>query len=63
LVKALVVETDGGRYHRTPTQQARDRAKDQWLTIQGLTVLRFTHAQVFYEPESVSATLEAVAGY
>ncbi len=45
----LVVETDGLRYHRTPTQQARDRRRDQELTAGGLTVLRFTHAQVRLE--------------
>lgn len=33
----LVVETDGLRYHRTPTQQARDRRRDQALTAAGLT--------------------------
>lgn len=42
----LVVETDGLRYHRTPAQQARDRRRDQALTAAGLTVLRFTFAQV-----------------
>jgi very-short-patch-repair endonuclease len=59
----LVVETDGGRFHRTAAQQTQDRKKDQWLTAQGLTVLRFTHAQIAHEPEHVADTLEAVAGY
>jgi very-short-patch-repair endonuclease len=57
----LVVETDGLRYHRTPAQQARDRIRDQRHTAGGLTALRFTHAQVAYEPEHVVATLRAVA--
>ena len=57
----LVVETDGLRYHRTPAQQARDRVRDQAHTAAGLTPLRFTHAQVTYEPELVRATLAAVA--
>jgi very-short-patch-repair endonuclease len=56
----LVVETDGLRYHRTPGQQARDRLRDQAHTAAGLTQLRFTHAQVRYEPEQVQATLVAV---
>jgi very-short-patch-repair endonuclease len=57
----LVVETDGLRYHRTPAQQAADRLRDQAHTAAGLTPLRFTHAQVWYEPENVRATLAAVA--
>jgi very-short-patch-repair endonuclease len=57
----LVVETDGLRYHRTPGQQARDRIRDQTHAAAGLTVLRFTHAQVAYEGAYVRATLAAVA--
>lgn len=57
----LVVETDGLRYHRTPAQQARDRLRDQAHTTAGLTPLRFTHAQVRYEPRYVRSTLLAVA--
>jgi hypothetical protein len=57
----LVVETDGLRYHRTPSQQARDRLRDQAHTAAGLTPLRFTYAQVRYEPGYVRATLVRVA--
>jgi very-short-patch-repair endonuclease len=57
----LIVETDGLRYHRTPAQQARDRLRDQAHSAMGLTPLRFTHAQVRFEPDHVAATLSAVA--
>jgi very-short-patch-repair endonuclease len=57
----LIVETDGLRYHRTAAQQARDRVRDQRLVAAGFTVLRFTHAQVAFEPGAVIATLRAVA--
>jgi very-short-patch-repair endonuclease len=57
----LVVETDGLRYHRTPTQQARDRLRDQAHTAAGLAHLRFTHGQVRHEPAHVRQTLEAAA--
>jgi very-short-patch-repair endonuclease len=57
----LVVEADSLRYHRTPGQQKRDRERDQAHTAVGLTPLRFTHAQVRYEPKHVEATLIAVA--
>lgn len=58
---ALVVETDGLRYHRTPAQQARDRLRDQTHTAAGMTPLRFTHAQVRFEAAYVRRTLLAVA--
>jgi|tagenome__1003787_1003787.scaffolds.fasta_scaffold20719792_2 hypothetical protein len=57
----LVVETDGLRYHRTPAQQARDTLRDQKHAVAELTPLRFTHAQVAYEPDHVEAILRAVA--
>jgi very-short-patch-repair endonuclease len=57
----LVVETDGLRYHRTPTQQSRDRVRDQAHAVAGMVVLRFTHAQVRFEPNEVVSTLRAVA--
>lgn len=57
----LVVETDGLRYHRTPAQQAKDRLRDQAHAAAGLTPLRFTRAQVRFEPDRVRSVLEAVA--
>jgi very-short-patch-repair endonuclease len=56
----LIVETDGLRYHRTPAQQTRDRRRDQVHAATGLTPLRFTHAQVRYEPAHVVRMLAAV---
>jgi very-short-patch-repair endonuclease len=57
----LVVETDGLKYHRTPAQQAVDRRRARALVAAGLTVLRFTHAQIAYEPDYVQATPAAGA--
>jgi len=57
----LVVETDGLRYHSTPAQQGRDRRRDQAHVRAGLTPLRFTHAQVRFEPAYVRVTLAEVA--
>ena len=56
----LVVETDGLRYHRTATQQARDTVRDNAHRAAGLVPVRFTHAQVRYEPEYVEEILAAV---
>ena len=57
----LVVETDGGTYHRTPAQQTADRRRDQAPTAAGLTPLRFTHSQIRWEPGYVVAMLATVA--
>jgi very-short-patch-repair endonuclease len=56
----LVVETDGLRYHRTPAQQAKDHARDRAHAAAGLTSLRFSHADVTFEPTLVETTLTAV---
>jgi len=53
----LVVETDGLRYHRTAAQQTRALVRDQAHFDSGLTPLRFSHAQVEYEPEIVQRSL------
>jgi very-short-patch-repair endonuclease len=57
----LVVETDGLTYHRTPAQQATDRVRDQVHAASELTPLRFTRAQVKFEPAHVESILAAVA--
>lgn len=56
----LVVETDGLRYHRTPAQQKKDRLRDQAHAAAGLTALRFTAAQVRYEPGRLKKILTDV---
>jgi very-short-patch-repair endonuclease len=55
-----VVETDGLRYHRTPAQQARDRLRDQTYLAAGMTPLRFTHAQLRFDPDHVQRILASV---
>jgi hypothetical protein len=57
----LVVETDGLRYHRTPSEQARDRLRDQTHTAASLTPLRFTHYQMAHEREHVRQVLARTA--
>ena len=57
----LVVETDGLRYHRTPSEQARDRLRDQAHVAAAMTALRFTHWQVRYDPTHVEHTLREAA--
>jgi very-short-patch-repair endonuclease len=57
----LVVETDGWRYHRTPSAQARDALRDQTHTAAALTPLRFSHYQVKYEPRHVRDVLSRTA--
>jgi hypothetical protein len=58
----LIVETDGLRYHRTPSAQARDALRDRTHVIAGMSPLRFTHYEIRYEPRKVRTALrEAVA--
>lgn len=57
----LVVETDGWRYHRTPSAQTRAALRDQTHTAAGLTPLRFSHYQVKYEPAHVKDILTRTA--
>jgi very-short-patch-repair endonuclease len=53
----LVVETDGWRYHRTPSAQTRDALRFQVHTAHGLTPLRFSHYQIKYQPRHVEDIL------
>jgi very-short-patch-repair endonuclease/predicted transcriptional regulator of viral defense system len=57
----LVVETDGLRYHRTPSTQARDVQRDRAHTLAGMTPLRFTHYEIKYERPKVAAELSRIA--
>lgn len=53
----LVVEADGLRYHRTPARQSADMRRDHAHVSAGRTTLRFSHAQVRYEPAYVGRVL------
>ena len=53
----LVVETDGLRYHRTPSSQAQDARRDRTHVISGMSPLRFTHYEVRYEARKVRTAL------
>jgi very-short-patch-repair endonuclease len=56
----LIVETDGLRYHRTPSQQARMARRDQVHTAAGIRVLRFTHWQIAHAADEVTEVLRRV---
>lgn len=55
----LVVETDGLRYHRTPSTQTHDARRDRAHVMAGMTPLRFTHYEIRYEPRRVRTSLTA----
>jgi very-short-patch-repair endonuclease len=57
----LVVETDGLRYHRTASTQARDARRDRAHALSGMTPLRFTHYEIKHEPTVVRAELSQAA--
>ena len=56
----LVVETDGGEFHRTRRAFEEDRRRDAALTAAGWRVVRFTHERIRTEPEAVGALLRAL---
>lgn len=56
----LIVETDGLRYHRTPSQQARAAKRDQKHVAAGFRVLRFTHWQIAHAPNEVTGVLQRI---
>jgi hypothetical protein len=57
----LIVETDGLRYHRTPSTQARDASRDRSHVLAGMTPLRFTHYEIKHEPHRVREALKRAA--
>jgi Protein of unknown function (DUF559) len=58
----LVIETDGLRYHRTPSTQSRDAMRDRAHVLAGMFPLRFTHYEIKHSRRRVRAELvEAVA--
>ena len=58
----LVIETDGGTFHRTPMQQAADRRRDHAHAVApGPPPLRFTHGQIRYERAYVLEVLTRAA--
>lgn len=59
----LVVETDGLRYHRTPSTQTRDARRDRAHTLAGMTPLRFTHYEIKHEPSRVQTELDQIAAH
>ena len=58
----LVVETDGGEFHRTRLAFEEDRRRDAALVVAGHRVLRFTHARVTDEPAAVAETVRSALG-
>jgi predicted transcriptional regulator of viral defense system len=53
----LVVEADGGDFHRTAIQQTEDRKRDQAHLRAGRTPMRVTHAQAFKEAAETATLL------
>jgi len=51
----VIVEVDGRAYHSDPAAFNRDRRRDRAAYLAGYVPLRFTYAEVVYEPETVVA--------
>ncbi|MFZ7273747.1 endonuclease domain-containing protein [Avibacterium avium] len=48
----LVIELDGG-HHYEPGYQEKDQLRDDELRALGLTIMRFSNDEIYYEIESV----------
>ena len=59
--EGIAVETDGARYHRTPSQQRRDRVREHALALAELFPIRFTHDQIAHEPVYVAGVLRGLS--
>jgi predicted transcriptional regulator of viral defense system len=55
----LVLEVDGGRYHSSPRQIARDRRKEADLVRAGYRVLRASEWQLEHDPRGVALMVRA----
>jgi very-short-patch-repair endonuclease len=53
----LVVETDGGGFHRTARAIENDSARDRLLAVDGWRVIRFTYRDVSERPAEVATQL------
>lgn len=58
--QAMIVETDGYRYHRGRQAFEDDRARDAALRLSGFEVVRFSYRQVFDEPTRVVELLQTL---
>ncbi len=58
--RALIVETDGYRYHRGRQAFEDDRARDVELRLAGYEVARFTHRQIVDDPKRVAESLRGL---
>ena len=58
-----MVEADSLRHHRTAAEQATDIERDQAHVRAGLRTLRFTHSQIFRQPDYVRAVLADAIGH
>jgi hypothetical protein len=56
----LVIETDGGKYHRTRQRFESDRRRDQRLAVAGWRVIRTTWGQIKRRPGELHATAAAL---
>jgi very-short-patch-repair endonuclease len=58
--RMVAIELDGERWHGSPADQARDRARDRTLTELGWVVQRFTWEAVTTRPDWVARRVQAL---
>jgi very-short-patch-repair endonuclease len=56
----LVVEVDGGEYHRAPSARDRDNRRDAVLQRAGYKVLHVSDRWLVNDPDDVAATVSGL---
>ena len=55
--RRLVVECDGATFHNNPEAIAHDKRRDRFFVLRGLTVMRFTGAEIRRDPRGCAAEI------
>lgn len=55
----LLIECDGAAFHSSPAQVEHDRRKDQWASLHGFKVVRFTGSDIHSRPRECIEAIEA----
>lgn len=55
--RKLVVECDGATFHNNPNAIAHDKRRDRYFVLQGITVMRFTGAEIKRDPRGCASEI------
>lgn len=53
--RALAVECDGAAYHNSKDQVARDKRRDRYFVVNGVSVMRYSGREINRDPRGCAA--------